>query len=252
MAILSNVLFPENVDRMRRVSELINDGSLYSTRLAAQKGEIEATLNSVAIVSQDILGPDGKPTASTAYMFGKNWEAKIPYMAAKWAGKKIFQTSLSAAATALAAQEARIASATYARLIGLPRWLAANKFTQAGIATVATDLILSAIEGGEQRAELRKMIRSLLPPRLNVYVKYRQNELLIEGLKGLTFSIQMFLTLGEYRKADLAKQQKILDDIQTRSLTATERLWNDFTEQSAKTELGQLDQRRGSHTADDV
>ncbi|WP_336492314.1 hypothetical protein [Methylobacterium nigriterrae] len=240
-----NWFYPDNENRANRAGELANDCAIISAALVQDKQTVESLLDQSTKAIQDAyrnLTQSDVPVQPVS-LDKDHWVQKIASVISPIVAMERTMVALQAASRAWLLNQGRIGEAAFGDFVGLPRWLRFGKIMGGIAAAAAVEAVVDAISGADNRHALQKAVNDLKQPRIAL----KQHALVNERVRlSLTAVIDSYDAIRNI--PGITKEQ--LDAIVTNLISQHKVHVEEITDQFAMSKLAELDNQRGSWTAE--
>jgi len=244
--IWEGTLYPDNVNRLARLNELVGDVNTVFTDAHYSETKITLQLQQINEKAQAMYGeiqvplpPIIETEITPGYaIYAIDLVAPIlVYKAVKKGLQKLAVTFLK--------REGRIGLAAFREIIQTPRWMKFGPTAGAVVVAVGVDLAIDGVTGAHKRSNLQSGIHDLIPLRITLKKAQLVNAAFLEALQVVNDSLEDMIALG-YTKEQL--DALLTDRLQKR---VTDDIENTITDQYTIDYLNDFDAQRGSWTNED-
>lgn len=231
------------------MNELANDIKILMNDLANDADEIKSQLEKLDKIIREMYGDIEVPIPNdaTKEFEWHGWVAPVIEGLASLISAPLASAALKKAAVFSLRGAGRIGEAAFYDAIGIGlnrlTWIKIGVGVGAVASAVVIDLGIGAITGAIKRDKLRDCIHSSIQPRIELKKAAIINGKLKEELQAVVISCEAMKQIG-YTKDEIDRAQKIICDKFQEKLST-------ITDETAKTELADLDKHRDSWTNED-
>lgn len=223
MSFFESLQYPDNAMRYDRLVQLISDVGSLAYTLQQDKEIIRSKLadaNAAIKIAYDGLIPGGVPietiTVSQDSIAG-NWIEVISGVITPVITYPLVDKALTHVYKSFLLKTGRISEGAFLEVAGLPRWVRLGSLVGGAttVATIAVSAIVESITGGIRRDHLRKGIREVVLPRVELKQSVMISEKVKETLTAVTMSFNSVAGLvnDKYTLDKIA--QNLIDQNQT-------------------------------------
>ncbi|HDR7762367.1 N-acetylmuramoyl-L-alanine amidase family protein [Bacillus cereus] len=237
--------FPDNVNRERRVSELVIDCKKLNSELAeiskVIKKDINELNNKLGVLYKGEKIPNDLKVTHVQF---HQWGVEVAQIVAPLITFPVVSSALTVAGTSYLLSIGEIGAAGFASLVGLPILLSTAIAATAAAAAVAIVVGIGAVAGAIKRDKLRDAIHSYVPSRFTLQKAYEVNKRVSDDIKATIDAIDgilnMHIATGEALNKLKANIQSKLSKYESNRMAF-----------EAKKSLQNLDKTRGSWITED-
>ena len=242
---MADLLYPDNSNREARMYELTDDIGTLMNDLANDAADIKNLTEKLDETTKKMykdIEVDIPPSRMKTFDY-KGWVVEVMDVLEPFITIPLATKALSKCAVSYLLREDRIAEAAFYDLIQGITWLKFGVAAGAVVITVGLELGIDGIAGAVKRSKLRDAIHSAVQPRITLKQAAIVNGKIRDKLNSVVDACQMMLQLGY--------TQEQLDQAQKNIAAEFKEEVSTITEETAKSQLADLDNNRGSWTNED-
>lgn len=253
MGVFDSVIYPDNINRANRVTQLLSDCDNLAFSLTQGKEKIDDLLAQANTAIQEAYQgkvpvdlPNVPVTLVPDDKVGE-WLSIVNNILVPVVTMPAVTTALRNMWRASLAADGRIGEAAFAEFLGFPKWVRfgsiAGGVFAATAATLAVEALIDTISGAVQRDELQKAIHDMIPPRVTLKQSSMIAERVQQTLSAVIMSFTVVKAAGLDKSALDGIAQKLVDQNQV-DVAA-------ITVEAAAQALAAYDKARDAWTAED-